>query len=132
VAGEDLSTPISLMLQGFSENQDPKKDTPSYSITKSITLKTNKTDFIEKIQELDANSKTVAYEDSWWGRIIKCFKDGSCGSGCFNAVMGCPKTSWAAFLACLAGQCGSCVAKCVACATCDCTWWCKWAAGCCE
>jgi hypothetical protein len=70
---------------------------------------------------------------TFWQRFVACLR-GSCASGCLGAVATCAAKGggWAAFLACLAVTCGGCALKCSACAACDCTWWCKWAAGCCR
>ncbi|MFI8435107.1 hypothetical protein ACIGJO_15335 [Streptomyces sp. NPDC079020] len=82
--------------------------------------------------ELVATSDNVLEErDGWWDALTGCLGR-DCGGVCLSAALTCPKVNWAAFLICLAGRCGVCVVKCAACATCDCTWWCKWAAGCCD
>ncbi|MEW2417847.1 hypothetical protein AB0953_29605 [Streptomyces sp. NPDC046866] len=73
---------------------------------------------------------TLVPRDGWWDALTKCL--GGCGSTCLSAAVGCPKATWQIFLICLAGRCGLCVVKCAACATCDCTWWCRIAAGCCH
>lgn len=81
--------------------------------------------------ELVPAGSTLRERDGWWDRVVRCLGR-DCGGVCLGAAVSCPKVNWAAFLICLAGRCGVCVIKCGACATCDCTWWCKWAAGCCE
>ncbi|WP_406860566.1 hypothetical protein ABZO31_08950 [Streptomyces sp. HUAS MG47] len=83
-------------------------------------------------KELGVTPANVLEErDGWWDALTGCLGR-DCGGVCLSAALSCPKVNWAAFLICLAGRCGVCVVKCAACATCDCTWWCKWAAGCCD
>lgn len=79
----------------------------------------------------DAVTKGVISTNSWWTRLKACIK-GSCSSVCAAALGTCTLASWAGYLQCLAIACGGCSAKCVACATCKCRWWCKWATGCCK
>ena len=83
------------------------------------------------VQEQTITEGRIVAVDGWWDRLLGCLQR-DCGSVCIGATISCPKVNWAAFLVCLAGRCGGCVIKCAACATCDCSWWCKWAAGCCE
>jgi len=78
----------------------------------------------------DKNNKIVK-TNSWSSRWYACAKS-KCVSSCLGALTTCPKSSWTVFLACVAVRCGGCVAKCVACASCNCSFWCKWAAGCCR
>lgn len=87
----------------------------------------------DQITEHAVNGDTNELElvDGWWDRFRNCL--GGCGGPCLAALGTCIGTgAIPAILACLAIRCGGCAAKCAACATCDCTWWCKWAAGCCE
>ncbi len=78
-----------------------------------------------------AAGKMVA-TNSWWTRLKDCIK-GKCSGPCKDALTGCLGSGGiASYLACLAVKCGGCSAKCVACATCRCRWWCKWATGCCR
>jgi hypothetical protein len=128
--GSNLSAPLSATLVGFSPGQDPNKEEPKYKIANVITLEP--IDSTGQMKEFDDKGKPVVYENSWWGRILTCFNGGCCRPGCFSAAMGCSKINWTAFFACLTEQCGSCVAKCAAYATCNCTWWCEWGVGCCQ
>ncbi|MGD1219958.1 hypothetical protein AB9Q10_16180 [Streptomyces krungchingensis] len=90
------------------------------------------TDDLLQANELAVTSTgSLEERDGWWDRVVRCLGR-DCGGVCLGAALRCPKVNWAAFLVCLAGTCGVCVIKCGACATCDCSWWCKWAAGCCE
>jgi len=68
--------------------------------------------------------------DSWGSCMLQELK--KCASPCVNALVTCPKTSWTAYLGCLAVRCGGCFVAKAACCTCNCKWWCKWAVGCCR
>jgi|SRR5215207_267195 len=67
---------------------------------------------------------------SWWSAWVGCLQR-SCVSTCLTSLWACGGT-WAAYFWCVAAACGGCVLRCSACATCDCSWWCRWAAGCCD
>lgn len=54
------------------------------------------------------------------------------GGTCANALITCPKTGWAAYAGCVALRCGSVALRRLACCACDCSFWCRWAAGCCD
>jgi len=68
--------------------------------------------------------------DSWGTCMQRELK--KCASPCVNALVTCPKSSWTAYLGCLAVRCGGCFVAKAACCTCNCKWWCKWAVGCCR
>jgi hypothetical protein len=68
--------------------------------------------------------------ESWWSALVNCLS-GSCATICLGALVTCGG-AWAAYLLCVLVACGGCGTKCAACATCDCTWWCRWAVGCCD
>jgi hypothetical protein len=69
---------------------------------------------------------------TFWQRFVTCLR-GGCSSTCLGSIGTCAaKGGWAAVLACIASSCGGCALRCSACAACDCSWWCKWAAGCCR
>lgn len=68
---------------------------------------------------------------TFWQRFVTCLR-GSCAEACLQALATCPRTSWVVFLGCMAVRCGGCALRCSACAACDCSWWCRWAAGCCR
>lgn len=67
---------------------------------------------------------------SWWSAWVGCLQR-ECAATCLSALFTCSGT-WVAYLGCVALRCGPCVLRCSACATCDCVWWCRWAAGCCD
>ncbi len=91
---------------------------------------------IEKIVEMkfDPSTARVVPTNSWFTRLKNCIR-GKCGSACKDALTGCLGAGAGgivAYLGCLAVKCGGCSARCVACATCNCRFWCRWATGCCE
>lgn len=103
----------------------------SYKTVDAFVLEARDGDLLNA-KELAVTSANVLEErDGWWDALTGCLGR-DCGGVCLSAALSCPKVNWAAFLICLAGRCGVCVVKCAACATCNCTWWCKWAAGCCD
>ena len=81
-------------------------------------------------REYKVENDQVVAANSWWTATRSCVV-GSCTSVCVGALVTCSGT-WAAYLLCLAVACGGCWVKCTACATCNCSWWCRWAAGCCR
>jgi hypothetical protein len=109
------------------------KDDTGREVVDAFTLKT--TDFfLEGVTEYVADPTDqgrLMVRDGWWDALVACLGR-NCGGVCLSAALSCPKINWAAFLICLAGRCGLCVVKCGACATCDCTWWCRPLAGCCN
>lgn len=88
---------------------------------------------VTKTQEMRFDSATgkVIATNSWWTRFKACIS-GKCQATCVGSLGTCAFASWAGYLQCVALACGGCSAKCVACATCKCRWWCKWATGCCN
>ncbi|QLH23604.1 hypothetical protein [Streptomyces sp. Rer75] len=98
-----------------------------------FVLDTTSDQFLAGVNELtpDADGHLVT-RDGWWEALTSCFGSSDCGSTCLSAALTCPPAGWAVYLACLAGRCGGCVVSCAACATCDCTWWCRPAVGCCN
>jgi hypothetical protein len=85
--------------------------------------------FNEAREYMVENDK-VALAESWWSATRDCILS-KCGTVCVSSLITCGGT-WAAYLLCVAARCGGCWVKCAACATCDCRWWCRWAAGCCH
>ena len=72
----------------------------------------------------------VVPANSWWSAWVGCLQR-SCASTCLTSLWTCSGT-WAAYFWCVAATCGGCVLRCSACASCDCSWWCRWASGCCD
>ncbi|MFI8265059.1 MULTISPECIES: hypothetical protein [unclassified Streptomyces] len=106
-------------------------DPSGEEIVDAFVLVGQKGSLIDTAEELVAGEAgTLVPRDGWWDALTRCL--GGCGSTCLSAAVGCPKPSWQIFLICLAGRCGLCVVKCAACATCDCTWWCRIGVGCCN
>jgi hypothetical protein len=70
---------------------------------------------------------------TFWQRFVTCLR-GGCAGTCLGSIGTCAGKGggWAAVLACIAVACGGCALRCSACAACDCSWWCRWAAGCCR
>lgn len=98
-----------------------------------FTLDTTTDNFLTGVKELTtASGGRLVTVDGWWDALTSCLTSSDCGGQCVSAALTCPPATWAVYLACLAGRCGLCVVKCAACATCDCTWWCRIAAGCCN
>lgn len=79
-------------------------------------------------RKVDARN-AVRAANSWWTAFRGCAR--GCGTPCAAALVSCSGT-WTAYLWCLAATCGGCVLRCVGCASCNCRWWCRWAAGCCR
>jgi len=90
----------------------------------------------EKVIEYRVDRQTLKVEQahSFW----TCFRDrvsSQCAGVCITALGSCLVTSggsWASYLLCLASRCGLCAAKAFGCCLCDCSWWCRWAVGCCH
>lgn len=81
-------------------------------------------------REYTIEGAKVVETNSWWSAWVGCLNR-SCASTCLNALWSCSGT-WTAYFWCVAARCGGCVLKCAACSTCDCSWWCRWAVGCCD
>jgi hypothetical protein len=65
-----------------------------------------------------------------FSRLINCVK-GTCASVCLGSLTACAGV-FPVYLKCVAVSCGGCALKCGACATCNCSFWCRWAVGCCK
>jgi hypothetical protein len=81
-------------------------------------------------REFTIQHEKIVETHSWWSAWVGCLRN-SCSSTCLNALWQCTGT-WTAYFWCVVGRCGGCVVKCAACSTCDCSWWCRWAVGCCD
>ncbi|GAA3162796.1 MULTISPECIES: hypothetical protein [Streptomyces] len=103
------------------------------SVDHVFVLTTTTENFLTGVTEhVTGSDGQLAVVDGWWDALKSCLSSSDCGGQCITAALTCPPATWAVYLACLAGRCGLCVVKCAACATCDCTWWCRIAAGCCN
>ncbi|MEU1935053.1 hypothetical protein ACH49O_19090 [Streptomyces coeruleorubidus] len=126
------------MVNGYSEGDDQlaigavivRANGGEYENVYALSLEAPNGNFTS-VTESTVRGGRITEVDGWWDALTGCLGR-DCGSVCLGAAISCPKINWIAFLACLAGRCGGCVVKCAACATCDCSWWCKWAAGCCN
>ncbi|MFF9480631.1 hypothetical protein [Streptomyces sp. NPDC014733] len=102
-------------------------------VDRVFTLSTTSDQFVSGVKEhVTGSSGQLVTVDGWWDALKSCLSSSDCGGQCITAALTCPPATWAVYLACLAGRCGLCVVKCAACATCDCTWWCRIGAGCCN
>lgn len=81
-------------------------------------------------REFKVENNRVVPANSWWTAARSCVTSG-CSSVCVGSLITCTG-AWAAYLLCVAAACGGCWVRCAACATCNCRWWCRWAAGCCH
>ena len=84
----------------------------------------------DRAKEWTIDNGRVVEAHSWWSAWNGCLHS-KCASTCLSSLWQCTGT-WSAYFWCVAAKCGGCVVKCAACATCDCRWWCRWAAGCCD
>jgi hypothetical protein len=125
-----------ILLQGFSRGDDQ-----AAAGTVSVTAGAYTSDYnllleapggdINRMIERTVRGDELVLVDGWWDRFRNCL--GGCGGVCLSALGGCIASgAIPAILVCLAVSCGGCAAKCAACATCNCRWWCRWAVGCCE
>jgi hypothetical protein len=84
----------------------------------------------DRAQEWTIAKGKVVEANSWWSAWVGCLRS-RCASSCLSALWQCAGT-WTAYFWCVVAKCGGCVLRCSACATCDCSWWCRWGAGCCD
>lgn len=80
------------------------------------------------------NNLQVIKANSWWS-CIQNYVRNRCGSTCTNALISClfPLPTIPGYIACIAIRCaGYCTVGSFACCSCNCSWWCRWAAGCCR
>ena len=97
--------------------------------TREMLLEAPGGNFATPKEYVIVNNK-VTPAKSWWTAFVSCLKS-KCIANCLSALLKCSGT-WAAYLACVLATCAACGTYCVACATCNCKWWCKWAVGCCK
>lgn len=81
-------------------------------------------------REFRVENDRVVPVNSWWTAARGCVLS-TCSTVCIGSLVTCSGT-FAAYLLCVAAACGGCWVRCAACATCNCRWWCRWAAGCCR
>ena len=87
---------------------------------------------LAQAQEFTVEDEEIVPTDSWWTALTGCVTR-RCATVCANSVATCATGGgWIKFLGCMGWNCGGCVIRCGACATCNCRWWCKWATGCCR
>lgn len=125
-----------ILLQGFSRGEDQAAagtvtvTAGPYTSDYSLLLEAPRGD-INRMIERTVRGTELVLVDGWWDRFRRCL--GTCGGPCLAALGTCIVAgALPAILACLAVSCGGCAARCSACATCNCRWWCRWAVGCCE
>jgi hypothetical protein len=80
--------------------------------------------------EFTVENGNIVETESWWSALVSCFT-GTCGPICATALATCTG-SWIEYIGCVLWRCGGCGVKCAGCATCNCSWWCSWATGCCR
>jgi hypothetical protein len=73
---------------------------------------------------------SIVEAQSWWTAVWSCLLN-SCGPVIAGALVAC-SGSFVAYVGCVLAAAGGCGVKCVACVSCDCSWWCRWGAGCCH
>jgi hypothetical protein len=106
-----------------------RSDTYSFSV---IAPEGNYEKAIE--YKVDRESLKVEGANSFWSCFVNRVSS-QCAGVCVGALGTCLATSggsWVSYLGCLASRCGLCAARAFACCLCNCSWWCKWAVGCCR
>ena len=136
---DDQTVKFEISLQGFAKpgSKDsmallimtmtgPKGETDTYRC--SLRAPAGKlANVVERY--VDKNNK-VLLANSYWTRAWNCIRS-TCGGPCVRSLTGCT----AGIVPCIVSVltvCGGCAVKCLACAGCNCRWWCKWAVGCCR
>lgn len=80
------------------------------------------------------NNLGIVKASSWWSCVQNYIRT-RCAAACWNAFATCANVSSVLdFVKCVvrAAGCGACPLASMACCGCDCSWWCRWAAGCCN
>jgi len=88
----------------------------------------------EAMEEFQVDKKlNIIKANSWWS-CVKRYIRNKCASACINALVSCAPgaSTVVGYVLCVAAKCGGCVLKSLVCCGCDCSWWCKWAVGCCD
>lgn len=78
-----------------------------------------------KAREFKVEQNRVVLAKSWWTRTKACLRR-YCVTMCSQSLGTC-SGAWVYYLACVAAWCGGCFTGCMACASCRCRWWCRWA-----
>lgn len=98
----------------------------------SFSLEAPDGDFDKAIEYRIDKKLGISKANSWWS----CVKRRLLGSTatCAGSLLTCAPAAatWAGYLACVAASCGFAYAKVTACCSCDCSWWCRGAVGCCD
>lgn len=87
-------------------------------------------DFEKAVEFTVDRNKKVQKAKSWYTRWRRCLRD-RCATVCLGSLVTCSGT-WAAYFWCVVAACGGCVLRCSGCASCNCSFWCRWAVGCCR
>jgi hypothetical protein len=76
---------------------------------------------------------TILKAHSWWGCVQNAIQK-ECGPACLDSLGACAVTAptVVGYVYCVAGTCGGCAIKSLACCGCNCSFLCKWAVGCCD
>lgn len=99
----------------YTESYEALLDAPGADLLRAREL------YVEDGELLEANSWFTAYGDCLSSRCPNCrIAPVTCWSG-----------NWIDYVVCLL-RCGGCAFGCWWCATCNCWWLCRWAAGCCN
>lgn len=128
--GEDFGL-IGLVIRGMDENGRPVRQELFELVSKPSAGVTDLSD-IKTIETFKDGAKVAGgiQPFSIFSRFIGCVRN-SCASTCLGALTACAGV-FPIYLKCVVVACGGCAVKCGACAACDCSFWCKWAAGCCR
>jgi hypothetical protein len=88
----------------------------------------------EAMEEFQIDKRlNILKANSWWS-CVKSYIRKKCASTCLDALVSCAPAAATVvgYVACVAVKCGGCALKSMVCCACDCSWWCRWAVGCCD
>ena len=82
---------------------------------------------INKVKEMKVSEEgKVQAANSFWSCVYR-------RCPCMANFYSCWNGSWTYYFSCIWRNCGlSCWTSASACCSCDCSWWCRWAVGCCD
>lgn len=82
---------------------------------------------INNVKEMKVSEEgKVQSANSFWSCVYR-------RCPCMAAFYSCWNGSWVDYFSCIWRNCGlSCWTSASACCSCDCSWWCRWAVGCCD